>query len=261
MKVVLFCGGLGMRLREYSETIPKPMVELGHRPILWHIMKYYAHFGHKEFVLCLGHGGELIKKYFVNYDEYITNDFVLANGGRDINLLNADVADWTITFADTGLQANIGQRLRAVRKYLEGEEAFLANYADGLADLDLSDYLSRFLASGKTASCIAVTAPESSHVLTFGGDARVTSIRPLGECEIWINAGFFAFRKDIFDYIREGEELVEQPFQRLVKKDLLMAQKHRGFWMAMDTFKDKQILDGMIARNNMPWEVWKKTTT
>jgi len=257
MKVVLFCGGLGMRLRDYSETIPKPMVELGHRPILWHIMKYYAHFGHKDFLLCLGHGGELIKKYFVDYDECVTNDFIMANGGRDIDLLNTDIADWRITFADTGPRANIGQRLCAVRKYLEGEEMFLANYADGVSDLDFADYESRFLASGKTAACIAVTAPESSHVIAFGRGGRVTSIKPLGECEIWINAGFFIFRKEIFEYIREGEDLVEQPFQRLVEKNLLMAHKHKGFWMAMDTFKDKLVLDGMVAQNKVPWQVWR----
>ena len=132
MKVVLFCGGMGMRLREYSETIPKPMVEIGYRPIIWHLMRYYAHFGHKEFILCLGYRGDLIKKYFLNYAEWLSNDFVLSNGGRDITLYNSDIGDWTISFIETGLQANIGQRLKAVEKHLADEPVFMANYSDGL---------------------------------------------------------------------------------------------------------------------------------
>ena len=129
MKVVLFCGGLGMRLREYSESIPKPMVPVGYRPILWHVMKYYAHFGHKDFILCLGYRADVIKEYFLDYNECLSNDFTLSQGARKIELANSDIDSWRITFVDTGMQANIGQRLKAVQPYLEGEEAFLANYA------------------------------------------------------------------------------------------------------------------------------------
>ena len=118
MKVVLFCGGLGMRMREYSEVLPKPMAPIGYRPILWHIMKYYAHYGHKDFILCLGYKADIIKKYFIEYDECVTNDFVLSNGGKNLTLLNSDIQDWNITFVDTGLTSNIGQRLKAVQKYL-----------------------------------------------------------------------------------------------------------------------------------------------
>src|SRR5262245_34488694 len=125
MKVVLFCGGLGMRLREYSEHIPKPMVNIGYRPSLWHVMKYYAHDGHKEFILCLGYGADFIKNYFLNYNECISNDFVLSKGGKNLHLFNSDIDDWNITFADTGITSNIGQRLTAVEKYLEGENMFL----------------------------------------------------------------------------------------------------------------------------------------
>ena len=135
MKVVLFCGGLGMRLRDYSETIPKPMVNIGYRPILWHVMKYYAHYGHKDFILCLGHRADAVKNYFLNYNECASNDFVLSGGGKNLELLNSDIHDWRITFADTGIHSNIGQRLRAVEMHLEGEEEFLANYCDGLTDL------------------------------------------------------------------------------------------------------------------------------
>jgi glucose-1-phosphate cytidylyltransferase len=257
MKVVLFCGGLGMRLREYSETIPKPMVQLGYRPILWNVMRYYAHYGHKEFILCLGYRGELIKKYFVNYDECVSNDFVLTQGGKDLDLLSSDIHDWKITFVDTGINANIGQRLCAVRKHLDGDEIFLANYADGLTDLDFAAYLERFLAKDKTACFLAVKPTQSFHVVTIKNNTHVTAISPLGESGIWINSGYFIFRKEIFKYIREGEELVKEPFRRLIAKNEIMTQKHNGFWMAMDTFKDKLFLDEMVSRGETPWEVWK----
>ena len=132
MKVVLFCGGLGMRMREYSEAVPKPLVPIGYRPILWHLMKYYAHYGHKDFILCLGYRADAVKNYFLEYNECITNDFVLSEGGKKIEMLNRDIHDWNITFVDTGLMSNIGQRLKAVEEHLHGEEMFLANYSDGL---------------------------------------------------------------------------------------------------------------------------------
>lgn len=257
MKVVLFCGGQGMRLREYSEVIPKPMVPLGSRPILWHVMRYYAHFGHKEFILCLGHRGDLIKKYFVNYDECVSNDFVMTEGGRDLKLLTSDIGDWKITFVDTGLNANVGQRLCAVRKHLGSDEVFLANYADGLTDLDFEAYLDRFLARDATASFLAVRPTQSFHVVTIKNHDHVTGISPLAESGTWINAGFFAFRKDIFKSIKEGEDLVKEPFRRLIEKKRIMAHRHEGFWMAMDTFKDKQFLDEMVAADDVPWQVWR----
>src|SRR6476619_7371153 len=152
MKVVLFCGGQGIRMREFSETIPKPMVNIGYRPILWHIMKYYAHYGHKDFILCLGHGADFIKNYFLNYNECISNDFILSGGGKKLQLFSSDIDDWNITFADTGMSSNIGQRLRAVEKYLDGEEMFLANYSDGLTDLPLDLQMDHFKREGKVGS-------------------------------------------------------------------------------------------------------------
>src|SRR5512146_1143145 len=148
MKVVLFCGGLGLRIRD-AENVPKPMVEIGYRPILWHVMKYYAHFGHKDFILCLGYRGDVIKKYFLNYDECVSNDFILTQGGRTLELLNSDIQDWKITFADTGTHSNIGQRLKAVSKYLDGEQEFLANYSDGLTDLPLLEQIEDFRRNDK----------------------------------------------------------------------------------------------------------------
>jgi glucose-1-phosphate cytidylyltransferase len=256
MKVVLFCGGLGTRLREYSETIPKPMVNIGSRPIMWHLMKYYAHYGHTDFILCLGYRGDLIKEYFLNYDECLSNDFVLSDGGRRIKLYNRDIEGWTITFADTGLHTNIGQRLKAVEKYLEDDDIFLANYSDGLSDLPLPEYLARFEQSRKTASLVCVRPRQSFTLVDVGEENLVRDLRPIGRGGLWINGGFFAFRRRIFEYIKEGEELVEEPFQRLMSRSELVADRYTGFWGCMDTFKDKQSFDEMESSGNTPWKVW-----
>jgi len=256
MKVVLFCGGLGMRLRDYSETIPKPMAEIGYRPILWHIMKYYAHYGHKDFILCLGYRGDVIKNYFLNYNECLSNDFVLTKGSRDPKLLNRDIDDWTISFVDTGLNSNIGQRLRAVRKYLEGEEEFMANYADGLTDLHLPDLIRHFRERNKTAIFAAVKPKYSFHVVSIKDGDQVSGIQHLTNSGIWINGGFFVFKKEIFDYFSGDEELVEEPFQRLIAKGELITYKHHGFWASMDTFKDMQQLVDLYQKGRAPWQVW-----
>src|SRR5690349_422134 len=163
MKVVLFCGGLGMRLRDYAENVPKPMVPIGYRPIIWHLMKYYAHFGHKDFILCLGYRGDMIKEYFLNYEECVSNDFVLSQGGRKRELLNSDIADWRITFVETGLNSNIGERLKAVQRHLVGEEMFLANYSDGLTDLPLQEQIDDLRRRDKVASFLCVRPNLSYH--------------------------------------------------------------------------------------------------
>jgi glucose-1-phosphate cytidylyltransferase len=259
MKVVLFCGGLGMRLREYSDQIPKPMVPIGYRPILWNIMKYYAHFGHKDFILCLGHKADMIKNYFVNYDETISNDFVYTKGGKDIELLNSDIDDWRITFVDTGINSNIGMRLMAVKEHLKGEEMFLANYSDGLTDLKLPEMINWFKEQkDKTAAFMAYQPTQSFHVVQRQDDGLVKSINHIGSSGLFINTGYFILRQDIFDYMEKGDELVNQPFQRLIKKNLLMSWQHKGFWASMDTYKDKQTLDEAYAKGNAPWEVWRE---
>lgn len=256
MKVVLFCGGLGTRLKEYSETIPKPMVEIAYRPIMWHLMKYYASFGHTEFILCLGHRGDIIKNYFLNYNECMSNDFVLSDGGRTIQLINQDISDWTITFVETGAQANIGQRLMAVRRYLGNDEVFMANYADGLSDLNLAAYLDNFCGQDKVASFLCVQPSQSFHVVSLEPNGEVTGIKPVRDADLWINGGFFVFRQTIFDYMRAGEELVVEPFQRLIAANQLTAYRNPGFWACMDTLKEKQMFDDMVARGVMPWAVW-----
>jgi glucose-1-phosphate cytidylyltransferase len=257
MKVVLFCGGLGTRLREYSDTIPKPMVTIGYRPILWHLMKYYAHFGHDEFILCLGYRGDLIKQYFMQYDEWLSNDFQLSGAGKEITLYGRDIEHWKITFADTGLHANIGQRLVAVKRYLGTDSMFLANYSDGLSDLPLGAYLDQFRRDGKIASFMCVRPSQSFHVVSLGGDRLVRDFRHVAGSGMLVNGGFFAFRREIFDYIKDGEDLVEEPFQRLIGVQQLTSYRHDGFWACMDTFKDKQAFDDMHARAETPWAVWK----
>ena len=258
MKVVLFCGGQGMRLREHAEALPKPIVPVGHRPVLWHVMKYYAHYGQKDFILCLGYKSAAIKEYFLRYNEAISNDFVMSAGGKQLQLLGADIQDWTITFAETGLNSNIGQRLKSVERYLQGEDVFLANYADGLTDFPLPSMIDHFLASGKIAAFLCVQPTQSFHVVSLGDGHRVTGIQHLSRSGLYLNGGYFIFRREIFNYIREGEELVEQPFQRLIAEGQLSAYRHDGFWLPMDTFKDKQLLEDMYARGDAPWEVWKQ---
>jgi glucose-1-phosphate cytidylyltransferase len=257
MKVVLFCGGLGMRIRD-AEDLPKPMVHIGYRPILWHVMKYYAHFGHKDFILCLGHRADAIKNYFLNYNECASNDFILSGGGKNLELLNSDIQDWRITFADTGINSNIGQRLRAVKKYLEGEKEFLANYSDGLTDLPLPKQLEHFHQQGKVASFLCVRPNLSYHLVSLqAGTNLVADIHAIDNGDVRINGGYFIFKKEIFNYMRDPEELVKEPFHRLLQEKQLMGYSYDGFWASMDTFKDKQQLESLYSTGAAPWEIWK----
>jgi len=258
MKVVLFCGGLGTRLRDQSGEIPKPMVKIGYRPILWHLMKYYAHYGHKDFILCLGYRADAIKDFFLNYNECVSNDFTLTNGGKDLHLIQNDLSDWKITCVDTGLNSNIGQRFKAVEKYLDGEEYFLANYADGLSDLHLPDMIDSFKASDKVASFICVKPSQSFSVVSLGEGNNVDKISYVKDASMYINGGFFVFKQEIFKYMKEGEELVVEPFQRLIDENKLLGYKYDKFWHCMDTFKEQKELNDMHDRGDAPWEVWKK---
>jgi glucose-1-phosphate cytidylyltransferase len=258
VKVVLFCGGLGTRLREHSETIPKPLVTVGYRPIIWHLMRYYAHFGHKDFVLCLGYRGDMIREYFLNYRDCMSNDFVLSLPTGQVKPLNSDVEDWRITFVDTGMHSNLGQRLMRVRHLLQDEPMFLANYSDGLSDVDLADHIAEFERSQATASFLAVRPAQSFHTVSADANGVVQSIEPIHGADVWVNGGYFCLRNSVFEVMHEGEELVEQPFQRLVKERRLIARRHEGFWAAMDTFKDKITFDRMEAKGTCPWMVWRQ---
>jgi glucose-1-phosphate cytidylyltransferase len=221
-------------------------------------MKYFAHFGHRDFVLCLGYRGDLVKQYFLNYNECISNDFVLSRGGADLKLENSDINDWTITFADTGLRSNVGERLLAVEKYVAEEDVFLANYCDGLTDLDLLRYLDYASRQDKVATFLSVRPNLSYHVVQTGTDGLVTAIHELKRSNIRINAGVFVLKKDIFRYIQPGEELVVEPFRRLIAEKQLSAYEYDGFFAPMDTFKDKQQLDDLYEVGETPWEVWKE---
>jgi glucose-1-phosphate cytidylyltransferase len=225
---------------------------------MWHLMKYYAHFGHNEFILCLGYGGDIIKHYFLNYNECLSNDFVLSNSGKDIQLYHEDIADWKITFADTGQNSNIGQRLKAVQKYLDGDDVFMANYSDGLTNVNLNTYLNFFKEKDRIASFLAVQPSQSFHLVRIGDNARVNDIQPATNAEIWINGGFFILKKEIFEFMEDGEELVLEPFQRLIKDDQLIAYRHPGYWACMDTFKEKTMFDSMFKNGDTPWAVWEQ---
>jgi glucose-1-phosphate cytidylyltransferase len=258
MKVVLFCGGAGMRLRGYSEDVPKPMVTIGARPVLWHVMKYYAHFGHKDFVLCLGYKASVIKDYFLQYEESVSNDFVLSNGGRQLDFMQRDIDDWRITFVDTGQRSSIGDRLRLVEPYVKNEEIFLANYSDGLTDYHLPNLIDEFCRRDSYASFLSVQ-PRSSSLDTVQLDANgsVQAIRCMKDSNLWVNGGYFVLRRDVFRYLKPSEEFVYEPMQRMIAEQRVWSQRYDGFWQCMDTFKDKQILDELEASGSAPWCVWK----
>ena len=260
MKVVLFCGGFGTRLREASEVIPKPLVDVGNRPILWHLMKYYAHFGHKDFILCLGYKGELIKQFFLDYNSYLYRDFTLEQGGSILTPGESDIADWTVRFVDTGLHANIGQRLLQVRHLLEGEDVFLANYSDQLSDFQLPDLIEFHREKDMVASFLSARPRHSFHQLKVDEEGVVTQFGAATDSDSWINGGYMVLGQEIFDYVEEGDELVEKPFERLMAERRLGSLKYTGFWAAMDTFKDKIMFDRMHGRNERPWEVWPNGT-
>jgi len=253
MKVVLFCGGLGTRIREYSEAIPKPMIPIGSQPMLWHIMQYYSHYGHRDFVLCLGYKANAIKDYFLNYNNTVAMDCVVSNFGKKVELLGDGPPDWRVSLIDTGIWRNIGGRLMAVKHLVDNEEYFFANYSDGLTDAILPEMFERFRKSGKLGCFIAVRPPFSFHLAEFGPNDSIKRFRSSQESDIWINGGYFIFRSEIFEFMKPGEELVVEPFNRLIEKDLLMAYKHEGFWRAMDTLRDRQVLEEMVERGDTPW--------
>ena len=259
MKVVLFCGGNGIKLQEYSEKVPKALVPIGNRPMIWHIMKYYAHFGHKDFILCLGFKGDLVKDYFIKYKEYLSNDFVL-KAGSNIDLFERDIHDWNITFADTGLSSNVAERLLSVRKYLEDDEKFLVNYSDSLTDLHLPNMTEAFERSGKVGMLMVTKPRKNIRVASIdeplaGGAANVTSVNKLDA--VWINAGHYIFRKEIFAHIDPEGDLPELTFPKLVALNQLQAYPYDGMFITIDTFKEKQALDDMHDRGDTPWQAWK----
>jgi glucose-1-phosphate cytidylyltransferase len=253
MKVVLFCGGLGTRIRDYSENIPKPMIPIGNHPILWHVMQYYSQYGHHEFVLCLGYKANVVKSYFLNYKIAENSDCIISDFGSKVDIIGERPPEWRVTLVDTGVWRNIGARLFAVKHFVKDEEVFLANYSDGLTDAPLTQMIDQFKSSGKIACFIAVHPPINFHLAEFDEKGVVQRIRSSQQSDIWINGGYFIFRKEIFNYIQDGEELVLDPFNRLIKTGGLMAYRYEGFWRAMDTLRDRQVLEEMVERGETPW--------
>jgi glucose-1-phosphate cytidylyltransferase len=253
MKVVLFCGGLGTRIREYSESIPKPMIPVGHQPIMWHLMQYYSRYGHHDFVLCLGYKANIIKEFFLNYRPQIYADCTVSEHGSKIEFHNELPESWRVSLIDTGIWRNIGERLWAVRDHVMGEDIFLANYSDGLSDVNLNEMIDRFKKSGKIACFLAIRPPLTYHLVDMNEDGAVKRFRSSDTSEIWINGGFFIMRPQIFDYMEPGDELVLKPFQRLIEEDQLLAYKHDGFWHSMDTLRDRQVLEDMFEKGSIPW--------
>ena len=256
MKVVLFCGGLGMRMRDGVTNAPKPMATVGERPLLWHVMRYYAYYGHTDFVLCLGYGASAVKDFFLSYDETRSNDFVLDGGARNVTLFRTDISDWRITFVDTGLNTPIGERLRRVRKFVEGEPMFMANYADVLTNASLPDMIDRFEASDAVASLLAVPPQSSHHAVDIDDTGIITQVTPMRDLRHWENGGYFILRPEIFDELHEDEDLVEDAIVRLVRKGRVLAYPYKGYWSPADTVKERVQLEELYARANCPWMIW-----
>ena len=237
------------------------MVPVGNSPILWHVMQYYSQYDHHDFVLCLGYKANIVKNYFLNYKIAENNDCVISEFGAKVEIIGDKPPDWHVSLVDTGMWRNIGERLCAVKSFVEDEELFLANYSDGLSDAPLDDMIARFKASGKIGCFLAVHPPVSFHLAEFDANGTVNRIRSSQHSDVWINGGYFIFRREIFDYIRPGEELVLEPFNRLIEAGKLIAYKYEGFWRAMDTLRDKQILEEMIERGETPWRERAKTVS
>ena len=254
MKVVLFCGGFGMRMRDGDSDVPKPMQMVGPRPLIWHVMRYYAHFGHKEFILCLGYGSHHIKDYFLNYRETESNDFVMRQG--EVELQGSDIADWTIHFVNTGLESPIGERLRRVRHLLDGEEMFLANYADVLTDAPLDAMVEQFRDSDAEAALLAVSPVAVFHCVDLGVDDRVSSIHPVTDMGVRENGGYFVLRPEVIDRIPENGDLVGDACTALAKEGRLMGYRYDGFWQAADTLKERNALEASYRAGTRPWMLW-----
>lgn len=258
MKVVILCGGIGMRLREETEFRPKPMVEIGGRPILWHIMKIYAHYGFNEFVLCLGYRGNIIKEYFLNYAA-MNNDFTLAlKHGRPLQYHGEhDEQDFTVTLADTGLGTMTGGRVRRASRYVDGD-TFMVTYGDGLADINVRDLLAFHRAHGKLATITTVRPTSRFGVVKLNGTNEVTSFAEKPQIEGWVSAGFFVFHRDVLDYLADDDACImeQEPMERLAADGQLMAYRHKGFFFAMDTYREYDALNKMWHSGTASWKVW-----
>ena len=258
MKVVILCGGTGTRMREETEFKPKPLVPIGKMPVLWHIMKIYSHYGFKDFVLCLGYKGEMIKEYFLNFEE-MTNDFTLNLRSKKEKVTHHDKAhleDWNITFADTGLETNTGGRVKGIEHLIDGDEFFLT-YGDGLSNVNIMKLLDYHRSKKKVGTLTAIH-PTSPFGIIEVSNGIAKSFKEKPRLEGLINGGFFIFNKKIFDYLEENSVLEEEPLRKLTDERRLAVYEHTDFWQCMDTFKDVERLNKMWREGDTPWKVWKR---
>ena len=258
MKVVILCGGLGTRLREETEFRPKPLVDVGGRPILWHIMKHYAHYGFRDFILCLGYRGNMIKEYFLNY-EAMNNDFTISLGKKsriDFNDYHEE-QDFGVTLAETGPDSMTGGRVKRVQRYLAGEDRFMVTYGDGVSDVDVPKLLDFHRSHGKIATVTTFRPVSRFGILDINQSNQVQNFIEKPRSDAWASAGYFVFEKEIFDYI-EGDvtTLEKEPLERLAREGELMAYHHDGFFFAMDTFREYQVLNDLWKSGNAPWKKW-----
>jgi glucose-1-phosphate cytidylyltransferase len=261
MKAIILCGGLGTRMREETEYRPKPMVDIGGRPILWHILKYYAGFDVRDFVLCLGYKGGMIKDYFLNY-EAMNSDFTISLGRSSAIAYHAahEEQDFRVTLADTGATAMTGARVARVQKHI-GRERFLVTYGDGLTDLDLADALRFHEAHGRLATVTTVRPTSRFGILDVRGDGKVDAFAEKPELDGWANAGYFIFEPEIFDYLETAEActLEREPLERLAAEGELMAYRHEGYFFAMDTYREYLQLNELWASGKAPWKTPRRT--
>lgn len=264
MKVVVLCGGKGTRLREETEFRPKPMVEIGGRPILLHIMKLYAHYGFNEFVLALGYKGAMIKEYFLNYESML-KDFTIAvgpQGHSDITYHNHDEpGDFIVTLANTGEDTMTGGRLKRVQRYVGDDDTFMVTYGDGVADVNIADLLAFHRAHGKLATVTAIQPTSRFGVLEIGANDHIQRFREKPQVDEWINGGYFIFNRAVFDYLDPDCVLEQAPLMNLSADGQLVAYRHPGFWHAMDTYRDTLYLNELWSAGDAPWAVWQTAQT
>jgi glucose-1-phosphate cytidylyltransferase len=258
MKTVILCGGQGTRLREETEFKPKPLVEIGGKPVLWHIMKLYAHFGHHDFICCLGYKANLIKEYFLNY-QAMNNDFTICLGERSRICYHGlhEEQDFRVTLAETGVDSMTGGRVRRVRRYISDEQ-FMVTYGDGLANVDIGRLLAFHKSHGKIATCTTFRPVSRYGLVSIGAENRIDSFAEKPRLDDWINSGFFVFDRKIFNYLEDDSDILErEPMERLAAEGELVAYRHDGFFYAMDTYRDYLALNDMWDRDQAPWKVWE----
>lgn len=260
MKVVILCGGYGTRIRDVADNIPKPMMPVGRYPILWHVMKYYANFGHQDFVLCLGYKNQVIKDFFLNYEAH-TKDFTIELGKREKIEFHTDhnESDWSVTLSDTGLEAMTGARIARIRKYIGDDEHFMLTYGDGVGDIDIDKLIKFHISHGCILTVTGVRPPGRFGELMNSPEGKVTEFNEKPQATGGrISGGYFVCSRKIFDYLDEREDLTfeQEPMRKLVADGQMMMYEHDGFWQPMDTYRDYIYLNGLVTKSEAPWIKW-----